>query len=61
MGTYVGYIEKKTYDEGAIFYNFRPIAEKKDFRLIDLNDSDLERLLPESERRTINFVFFLER
>lgn len=57
MGTYVGYIEKKTYDEGAIFYNFRPIAEKKDFRLIDLNDSDLERLLPESERRTINFVF----
>ena len=56
MGVYIGYIEKKGY-EPTIFFNFKPIAEVRGSQIIALSPADQEELLPESEKRNINFAF----
>lgn len=56
MGVYVGYIEKKGYDP-SVFFNFRPIAEIEESQIHLLSSEDQGELLPESERRNINFYF----
>ena len=56
MGVYIGYIEKKGY-EPTIFFNFKPIAEVRGSQIIVLSPADQEELLPESEKRNINFAF----
>ncbi len=56
MGVYIGFVEKKGYDP-TVFFNFKPIAEVRGQQLITLTPKDLEELLPESEKRNINFAF----
>lgn len=55
MGKYIGFIEKKGYEQ--VFFNFKPIAEVKGERLDVLSQADLEGLLPNSEKRNINFAY----
>lgn len=56
MGIYLGYIERKGY-EPTIFLNFKPIAEVKESQIFLLSPIKQEELLPESEKRNINFSF----
>lgn len=56
MGVYIGFVEKKGY-EPTVFFNFKPIAEIKDQQIVVLTPEDLDELLPESEKRNINFAF----
>ena len=56
MGVYIGYIEIKG-DEPIIFLNFKPIAELRESKVFLLSASEQEELLPESEKRNINFSF----
>lgn len=56
MGVYIGFVENKGY-EPTVFFNFKPIAEVRGQQLITLTPTDLEELLPESEKRNINFAF----
>lgn len=53
---YIGFVEKKGF-EPKVFFNFKPIAEVKNQQLISLTSEDLDELLPESEKRNINFDF----
>ncbi|MCC8357388.1 MAG: hypothetical protein LJU34_06045 [Oscillospiraceae bacterium] len=55
MGIYIGYIEKIGYDK--VFFNFKPIAIIKGQQIDPLSSADLDELLPESEKRNINFAF----
>lgn len=56
MGVYIGYIEKKGY-EPTIWFNFKPIAEVRGTQVYQLSSTDQEELLPDSEKRNINFAF----
>ena len=56
MGVYIGFVEKKGY-EPTVFFNFKPIAEIKNQQIVTLTSADLDELLPESEKRNINFDF----
>lgn len=56
MGVYIGYVEKKGY-EPTIFLNFKPIAEVRGTQVFSLSPHEQEDLLPESEKRNINFSF----
>ena len=56
MGVYIGYVDRKGY-EPTIFFNFKPIAEITESQITVLSDSALEELLPESQKRNINFSF----
>lgn len=56
MGVYIGFVEKKGY-EPTVFFNFKPIAEVKDQQIFILTSEELDELLPESEKRNINFDF----
>ena len=58
MGTYIGYVEKKDSPFGpASYFNFKPIAEIKDSSLHILSTTEQAVLLPESEKRNINFKY----
>lgn len=56
MGVYVGFVEKKGI-EPTVFFNFKPIAEVRNQQFVHLTSEDLDELLPESEKRNINFSF----
>lgn len=54
MGVYIGIIEKKGYAPNT-FFNFKPIAEVQNSRVISLSPQEQEELLPESEKLNICF------
>lgn len=56
MGVYIGCVDKKGY-EPSVFFNYKPIAEVRGDQIIVLSPSELEDLLPESQKRNINFSF----
>lgn len=56
MGVYIGYVDRKGF-EPSLFFNFKPIAEVRGNQIIVLSPSELEDLLPESQKRNINFSF----
>lgn len=56
MGVYIGCVDRKGY-EPSLFFNFKPIAEVRDSQIVVLSPSELEDLLPESQKRNINFSF----
>ena len=56
MGIYIGYVEKKGY-EPQVFFNYKPIAEVTGTQIRTLSSEEQEELLPESEKRNINFSF----
>jgi MoxR-like ATPase len=52
MGVYLGRIDiKRTY------YNFTPLYELSNDKIRELHDLDYERIIPESEKRNINFSY----
>ncbi len=58
MGLYLGYIEKyESYYNDAYFYNYTPICEIRDGKIIRLSDEAQRDLLPESDKRNINFRY----
>ena len=56
MGVYIGYVDRKGY-EPQIFFNFKPIAEVRGSQIIVLSPTELEDLLPESQKRNISLTF----
>lgn len=56
MNTYLGFIEKKN-SEPTVFFNFKPIARIEDSGLHILTGAEQAELLPESEKRDINFSY----
>lgn len=58
MGIYIGYIDKVAYErDRLIFFNFKPIAEVTAGQIHQLSAQEQAKLLPESEKRDINFAF----
>ena len=55
MGKYIGSIKRE--GENAEFFNFKPIAQIVDSQVIELSISQQEELLPDSEKRDINFSY----
>lgn len=56
MGKYIGRIKREgPYSE---FFNFKPIAQIEGVKVIELTFDQQRELLPESEKRDINFKYF---
>ena len=56
MGIYIGWVERKI-SGSTVFFNFKPIAEVQQNQIIELTTSDLDNLLPESQKHDINFTY----
>lgn len=52
MGVYLGKIDKRNG-----FYNFKPLYEYEEGKLRELTSDDYQQIIPESEKRNINFSY----